>query len=131
MADKKEIKEKLKKIYEVLPKLDDGRCGYRTCGQFARAVAEGRAPCYGCATGGPQVTKKVCEVMGVKFPEVQIGYFRFPYSGVLSGMGRGMRMSRGFELATVSPEELGTTVSNLRQQADDIIQRIEKLAPST
>jgi len=43
MADEKNIKEKTKKIYEVLPKLDDQRCGYKTCGEFARAVADGRA----------------------------------------------------------------------------------------
>ena len=129
MADKKEIKEKIKKIYEVLPKLDDGRCGYRTCGQFARAAAEGRAPCYGCATGGPQVAQKVCEIMGVKIPkEVQAGYFGFPQPGILGG--RGMRISRGSGLTTVSPEELKTTVSNLRQQADDIMRRIDKMVSS-
>jgi hypothetical protein len=31
MADKEDIKEKTRKIYEVLPKLDDQRCGYKTC----------------------------------------------------------------------------------------------------
>jgi len=55
MVDKKEIKEKTRKIYEVLPKLDDQRCGYKSCGEFARAVAEGKAPCYGCVSGGPEV----------------------------------------------------------------------------
>jgi hypothetical protein len=69
MADKKDTKEKIRDIYEVLPKLDDQRCGYRTCGEFARAVAEGKAPCYGCISGGPQVASKVCEIMGVKIPE--------------------------------------------------------------
>ena len=69
MADKEEIKEKTKRIYEVLPQLDDRRCGYKTCGIFARAVAEGRALCDGCVSGGPAVAAKICEIMGVKIPE--------------------------------------------------------------
>ena len=61
-----DIKEKVKKIYEVLPKLNDRRCGYRTCGEFARAVVKGEAPCYGCVSGGYEIAKKVCNIMGEK-----------------------------------------------------------------
>jgi hypothetical protein len=92
MVDKKDIKEKTRKIYDVLPKLDDKRCGYRTCGEFARAVSEGKAPCYGCVSGGPQVAAKVCEIMGAKVPQEAIAQFApIPgsYQPRLSG-GRGM-----------------------------------------
>jgi hypothetical protein len=110
MADKKDIKEKIREIYEVLPKLDDQRCGYRTCGEFARAVAEGKAPCYVCVSGGPEVATKVCEIMGTRVPEEETpqfnpstGYYQPGMGGstgvrrgVGRGMGRGGGRSRGF-----------------------------------
>jgi hypothetical protein len=100
MVDKKNIKEKIRKIYEVLPKLDDQQCGYKSCGEFARAVAEGKAPCYGCVSGGPKVAAKVCEIMGAKVPQeviVQFGPSLGSYQPRLSG-GRGIGggMGRGF-----------------------------------
>lgn len=97
MADKNDIKVKIKKIYDVLPKLDDQRCGYRTCAEFARVVAEGKAPCYGCVSGGREVAAKVCEIMGARVPRETIAQFaRSPglYQPGLSG-GRGMRRGSG------------------------------------
>jgi hypothetical protein len=91
-----------------LPKLDDQRCGYKSCGEFARAVAEGKAPCYGCVSGGPEVTAKVCEIVGARVPEEAIpqfgpspGFYQHRLSGVRGmgvgrSMGRGGGMSRGF-----------------------------------
>ena len=67
MSGREDIKEKTRQIYEVLPHLDDQRCGYRNCGHFARAVAEGKAPCDGCIMGGNEVSARVCQVMGVPF----------------------------------------------------------------
>jgi len=32
MVDKEDIKEKIREIYEVLPRLDDQRYGRETCG---------------------------------------------------------------------------------------------------
>jgi len=99
MTDKKDIKEKIKKIYDVLPKLDDQRCGYKSCGQFARAVAEGKAPCYGCVSGGWEVAAKVCEIMGARVPEEAIPQFGpsrgFYQPGLSGGRGMGMGMGRG------------------------------------
>ena len=93
-------KEKVREIYEVLPKLDDRRCGYKTCGEFARAVADGKAPCYGCVSGGPEVAAKVCEIMGVKVPEGVVSQSQptpVSYQPRLSrGMGMGRGMGRGF-----------------------------------
>jgi hypothetical protein len=105
MLNRKDIKEKTKRVYEVLPKLDDQRCGYRSCGQFARAVAEGKAPCYGCVSGGSEVAAKVCEIIGARVPEVAIpqfapspGFYQPELSGgrgMGRGMGRGLRRGRG------------------------------------
>jgi hypothetical protein len=99
MANTNQVKEKIKRIYDVLPKLDDRRCGYESCGQFARAVAEGRAPCYGCVTGSWGVAAKVCEIMGTRVPAEAVPQagagpeLYGPGPGVGVGMGRGM--SRG------------------------------------
>ena len=100
MVDKKDIKDKIRKIYEVLPKLDDQRCGYKSCGEFARAAAEGKAPCYGCVSGGPQVTTKVCEIMGASVPEQATPQFGpslgFYQPGLAGGRGMGGGAGRGF-----------------------------------
>jgi len=107
MADKRDVSEKTKKIYEVLPQLDDERCGYKTCGQFAKAVAEGKALCNGCVSGGPEVAAKVCEIMGTRVPGKAIASLDhnaefFPFGlgggigrGVRRGIGRGQRMGPG------------------------------------
>ena len=99
MADEKNIKEKTKKIYEVLPKLDDQRCGYKTCGEFARAVADGKAPCYGCVSGGPEVAAKVCDIMGARVPEQAVPQFGpspgFYQPGLSGGRGMGRGIGRG------------------------------------
>ena len=110
MVEKEDIKEKTRKIYEVLPKLDDQRCGYKTCGEFARAVADGKAPCYGCVSGGLEVAAKVCKIMGARVPEEAIPQFgaspgfyqlrlrggRGMRTGIGRGLGRGRGMGRGF-----------------------------------
>lgn len=131
MVDK-DVKEKFKKIYEVLPKLDDRRCGYRTCGEFALAVAKGEAPCYGCVTGGYRVAEKVCEIMGKKVPRRE----EIPTTGINNteprgfrtgrGMGRGMDRARGrgyvnhynrppgskFRYKTYEPDDFSTECKN-------------------
>ena len=88
-------KEKTRKIYEVLPKLDDQRYGYKTCGEFARAVANGKAPCYGCVSGGPEVAAKVCEIMGTKIPEEAISQFDSSPGFYQPRLSRGSGMERG------------------------------------
>ena len=40
-------KDEIKRIYEMLPQLNCGSCGFEGCGQFAKAVAEGRASPFG------------------------------------------------------------------------------------
>ena len=102
MVDKKDIKEKIRKIYEVLPKLDDQQCGYKSCGEFARAVAEGKAPCYGCVSGGPEVAAKVCEIMGARVPEEAVPQFGLSPGlykpGLSGGRGIGRGLGRGRDM---------------------------------
>ena len=99
MSDKKDTKEKIREIYKVLPKLNDQKCGYKTCGEFARAVAEGKAPCYGCVSGGPEVAAKVCEIMGAKVPQAAIEQFApspgLYQPGFIGGRGMGGGRGRG------------------------------------
>jgi len=115
VVDKKDIKEKIRKIYEVLPKLDDQLCGHKTCGEFARAVAEGKAPCYGCVSGGPQVAAKVCEIMGARVPEKTtaqfspgLGFYQ-PGLSVGRGMGRGVGPGLGRGRGPGRPRGLGSS----------------------
>lgn len=95
-----QTKQKIKEIYGALPKLDDQQCGYRTCGEFARAVAEGRAPCNGCVTGGLLVAEKVCEIMETevlqevrgRYPKSRIPQASSPNTGIGITSCRGMRL---------------------------------------
>jgi hypothetical protein len=100
MTDKQDTKEKIRKIYEVLPKLDDQRCGYKSCGEFARAVAEGKAPCHGCVSGGREVAAKVCEIMVAQIPQEAIVKFSTSpglyQPRLLGGRVMGGGMGRGF-----------------------------------
>jgi Na+-translocating ferredoxin:NAD+ oxidoreductase RNF subunit RnfB len=40
--------DKIRQIYDTLPRLNCGLCGFDACGKFAKAVAEGRASPFGC-----------------------------------------------------------------------------------
>ena len=110
VANKKKI---IRKIYEVLPKLNCGLCGYGNCGQFARAVAEGKASPFGCQQN-PWAGYKISEIIGVKAPE--IGYRYAFYQPILAQRPE-----------PLSPASLREEVSGLSQKVDDILARIEKL----
>jgi Na+-translocating ferredoxin:NAD+ oxidoreductase RNF subunit RnfB len=51
-------KDKIKEIYETLPQLNCSLCGFEGCGQFAKAVAEGRASPFGCLESMGRVQDK-------------------------------------------------------------------------
>ena len=106
-------KEKIRKIYEVLPKLNCGLCGYGNCGQFARAVAEGKASPFSCQQN-PWAGYKISEIIGVKIPE--IGYRYAFYQPILA--------QRPEPLSSASLKE---EVSGLSRRVDNILTRIEKL----
>ena len=108
-------KEKIRKIYEVLPKLNCGLCGYGNCGQFARAVAEGKASPFSCQQN-PWAGYKISEIIGVKIPE--IGYRYAFYQPVSAQRPE----------SPPSPALLRKEVSGLSQRVDNILTRIEELA---
>jgi Na+-translocating ferredoxin:NAD+ oxidoreductase RNF subunit RnfB len=58
-----ENKGRIWQIYQALPKLDCGRCRYESCGKYARALAEGRAPADLCVAGGAPVAFKIRIIM--------------------------------------------------------------------
>jgi len=112
-TNKKKI---IRKIYEALPKLNCGLCGYDNCGQFARAVAEGRASPFSCRQN-PWVGYKVSEIIGVKAPEIGYGYGYGFYQPIFAQRPR----------PPPSPASLRKEVGGLSQRVDDILARIEKL----
>jgi len=104
-------KEKIREIYEVLPKLNCGFCGFETCGKFARAVAEGRAPPFGCRQN-PWSGYRINEIVGMKMPTYSYG---FPVPS-LSPLG-----------VRPSPQALREQVRTLSQNVENISGRIERL----
>jgi Na+-translocating ferredoxin:NAD+ oxidoreductase RNF subunit RnfB len=92
-------KQKIKRIYQVLPKQDCGFCGFNGCGQFARAVAEGRASAFGCKQ------------------DPQVGYI---INEILSGDSAG-------QPEPASLKGLRQEIGKLSQDVADILVRIERL----
>jgi Na+-translocating ferredoxin:NAD+ oxidoreductase RNF subunit RnfB len=93
-------KDKIRRIYDALPQRDCGFCGFNSCGQFARAVAEGKASPFGCKQN-PGAGYIINEILGAGAPP-----------------GR---------LKTASAEGLGQEIQRLSERADDILVRIERL----
>lgn len=60
-------KDTIKHIYAALPHLNCGLCGFEGCGQFARAVAEGKASPFGCRQD-PGTGYRISQIMGEKMP---------------------------------------------------------------
>ena len=100
-------KQKIKEIYDLLPKLNCSFCGFGNCGQFARAVAEGRASPFGCRQN-PRIGYRISEIIGVKVPAFGYGFYQSTKTPVSQ---------------TVLKEE----VKVLCQKVDDVLARIEKL----
>jgi len=104
-------KEKIREIHETLPKLNCGFCGFGSCGQFARAVAEGKASPFGCRQN-PWSGYRISEIMGVKVPAYSYGYQ--PASVSRPGVSS-------------SAKALRKEIQGLSQSVDDMLARIEKL----
>jgi len=104
-------KEKIKEIYEVLPKLNCGFCGFGSCGQFARAVAEGRASPFGCRQN-PWSGYRISEIIGVKVPAYSYGYQPAFVS------------SLGVSPSPTNLKALREEVKGLSRGVDDILARI-------
>ena len=104
-------KQKIKEIYEALPKLNCGFCGFGSCGQFARAVAERRASPFGCRQN-PWLGYKISETIGAKVPAYT--YVFQPAFAPGLGLTPSLAASRA-------------EVKGLSQRVDDILARIENL----
>jgi hypothetical protein len=105
-------KERIRNIYEALPKLNCGLCGYENCGQFARAVAEGRASPFGCQQN-PWLGHRISQTIGIKVPTYGN---KFPLT-FISRAG-----------PTPSARALREETQGLSRMADGILARIDKLA---
>jgi electron transport complex protein RnfB len=90
-----EVDPKIERIYQVLPHINCGACGYPGCQSFAEAVARGDAPVGACPVGGAKVASEVGSVIGVKEEDKEpmraivrcqggkgIAKDRFEYTGV-------------------------------------------------
>ena len=107
-------KGKIREIYEALPKRNCGLCGYGNCGQFARAVAEGRASPFGCRQNS-WAGYKVSKIIGVKVPTFSYKYAFYQPLFAQKSVPRS------------SPASLRKEVRGLSQGIDDILARIRKL----
>ena len=104
-------KERIRKIYELLPNLNCGFCGFGNCGQFARAVVEGRASPFGCRQN-PSSGLQINEILGEKVPSYNDGTQHVP------------RSSEEVSLAT---HDLKEDVQGLLQRTEGLLARINNL----
>jgi Na+-translocating ferredoxin:NAD+ oxidoreductase RNF subunit RnfB len=107
-------KEKIREIFEVLPKMNCGFCGFGSCGQFARAVAERRASPFGCKQN-PWSGYRISEIIGAEVPAHGYGSQPAPFS---------------HRESTPSPDTLKALreeVKGLSQAVDDTLARIDRL----
>lgn len=58
------VDERESRIRSILPGANCGACGYPGCDGYAAAVAAGKAPLNACSVGGPEVARKIGEIMG-------------------------------------------------------------------
>ena len=59
----KEEEDLANKVYNLLPKIDCGQCGYPTCHDCARAIAKGEAPYDICRVLRPEQKEKIREIL--------------------------------------------------------------------
>jgi Na+-translocating ferredoxin:NAD+ oxidoreductase RNF subunit RnfB len=63
---KVEVDPKVEQIYESLPKLDCGACGYAGCSSYAKAVLADPELIGMCAPGGPETSAKIAAVLSLQ-----------------------------------------------------------------
>ncbi len=54
---------KVREIYELLPKLNCGACGYSSCWECARAIASGLAPPDACRVAGRSLSPQIQRIL--------------------------------------------------------------------
>ena len=108
------IKEKIKQIYSTLPQFNCGLCGFEGCGQFAKAVAEGRASPFGCWRN-PWAGYRIGESMGIKAPV-------FGYHPTFDQPHFAQRLNPHASVGSLSAE-----VSELSKRIEGMLDRIDSL----
>jgi Na+-translocating ferredoxin:NAD+ oxidoreductase RNF subunit RnfB len=69
VADKKlrvEEDPRVGAVFEALPGVNCGGCGFPGCSAFAEHVVAGDAPITGCAPGGQETAEQIAAIMGVE-----------------------------------------------------------------
>jgi Na+-translocating ferredoxin:NAD+ oxidoreductase RNF subunit RnfB len=107
-------KDKIKQIYEMLPQLNCGLCGFEGCGQFAKAVTEGRASPFGCRQD-PWAGYRISEIMGIRAP-------LFNYRTVF---GKPVYPQRTLHHASIG--SLRAEIDELSKRIEGIIDKIDSL----
>jgi len=60
-----EVDPRVEKVLDILPGVNCGACGQPGCSAYAEAVVAGRVPPNQCAPGGPEVTSKIAQILGI------------------------------------------------------------------
>jgi RnfABCDGE-type electron transport complex B subunit len=66
---KVKVDPKIEQIYEALPHLDCGACGFAGCSSYARAVLENPELIGKCAPGGPETSQKIAEILSLQISD--------------------------------------------------------------
>lgn len=107
-------KDKIKYIYETLPHLNCGLCGFESCGKFAKAVAEGGASPFGCRQD-PGAGYRISRIIGGRIPSVSFTHtFR-----------QGLFTPRARQPASL--RSLRAEVDELSKRLEGIMERMDSL----
>src|SRR4030042_643304 len=63
---KVQVDPQVEQIYQVLPHVECGACGFAGCGQYAPAVRNDPQLLGKCAPGGPEVAAKIAGILNVQ-----------------------------------------------------------------
>ncbi len=63
------VDPKLDAIYNALPKIDCGTCGYAGCGQYAKAIFENPELIGKCSPGGAAASAKIAEILNLQISD--------------------------------------------------------------
>ena len=64
------VDPKVEQIYEVLPHIDCGACGFAGCSQYAKAVLENPELIGRCAPGGQESTEAIANILSLQISDV-------------------------------------------------------------
>jgi|GEM_PF-279400 len=109
-----DTKDKIKRIYDALPHLNCGLCGFEGCGQFAKAVAEGRASPFGCRQD-PWAGYRISQITGMRTPSV--GFTHNVHQSLFTPRPK----------QPVSLGSLRAEVGTLSKRVENMIERINSL----